>query len=289
MTEPATVDGTPLAVTVRGPREAPPVVLVHGLGMYSRGWDDVAARLAREHRVIAYDLRGHGRSGDAGSAGYTLEAHGRDLLAVLEGCLDPGTRALVVGHSLGGGVLLAAARLAGTGRYAGAVFVGSGGSRVTAPGLPARRLPPRLAGALQSAWFAALRVGTAAGRRLRPVGWVSDRLVRRFGFAPGEPEELVERVRDDLLTTRSPALSATTLASLSHDGTGLARHLDVPALVLHGTRDPEVLEEDLRALLTALPDAELVSYPGAGHFLPLTHGPQVAADVARWAALVRPG
>lgn len=57
--------------------------------------------------------------------------------------------------------------------------------------------------------------------------------------------------------------------------------LDVPTLVLHGDADPEVPAEGAQALMSALPDAELVMLPGAGHVLPLTHGTFVADQVAR--------
>ncbi len=284
MSDVTSFDGTRLALETAGPEGAPTVVLVHGLGLSTESWGDVPVRLAGAHRVVAYDLRGHAQSGDARSGDYSLEAHARDLDAVLTACVPDGGRAVAVGHSLGGGIVLATARLAGTGRMAGVVFAGSGGSGVTAPGLPARSLPPALATALQRGWFGVLRTGALVGRRVRGVQALSDVLVRRAAFAPGEPAELVARVRDSFLTTRPRALAGTTLASLSHDGTRLASHLDVPTLLVHGNADPEVPEDEVRELLSELPDAELVTLPGAGHMLPLTHGPEVAAQVTRWVA-----
>ncbi len=53
---------------------------------------------------------------------------------------------------------------------------------------------------------------------------------------------------------------------------------------MHGNADPEVPEDEVGELLSELPDAELVTLPGAGHMLPLTHGPEVAAQVTRWVA-----
>ena len=167
MSEVTSFDGTRLAVTLLGPAGAPTVVLVHGLGLSTESWGEVPDRLAGSHRVLAYDLRGHAQSGDARSGDHSLEAHARDLAAVLGSCLDDGGKAVVVGHSLGGGIVLAAARLVGTGRMAGVVFAGSGGSGITAPGLPARDLPPRLASGLQRGWFGLLRTTALVGRRLR--------------------------------------------------------------------------------------------------------------------------
>jgi pimeloyl-ACP methyl ester carboxylesterase len=284
MTDLISFDGTRLALTIHGPAAAPTVVLVHGLGLSAESWGEVPRLLAHSHRVVAYDLRGHAQSGDARSGDYSLEAHAHDLTAVLATSLDGREKAVVVGHSLGGGIVLAAAELGGIRRIAAVVFAGSGGSGITAPGLPARRLPHPLAAGLQRGWFALLRAAALLGRRLRAAESLSDRLVRRYAFAPGEPSELVAQVRDSFLSSRPRALAATSFASLSHDGVELAPALDVPALVLHGDADPEVPAEEAQALMTALPDAELIRLPGAGHMLPLTHGPFVAEQVARWVA-----
>lgn len=275
-------DGTRLALEVAGPEDAPVVVLVHGLGLSTESWGEVPRLLADRHRVLGYDLRGHAQSGDARSGGYGLEAHARDLLAVLATCLPEHGRAVVAGHSLGGGIILAAARLAGTSRMAGVVFAGSGGSGITVPGLPAHRLPPRARAAVQKSWFRVLRTTALVGRRLRTVEHVSDRLVRGAAFTDDAPQDAVARVRDSFLSTRPLALAGTTLASVSHDGTELATALDVPTLVLHGEHDPEVPPDELRELMAALPDGEVVELPGAGHMLPLLHPDVVAGQIARW-------
>ena len=173
------------------------------------------------------------------------------------------------------------ARLAGTDRMAGVVFAGSGGSGVTSPGLPTRSLPPALATALHRGWFGVLRTGALVGRRVRGVQALSDALVRRAAFAPGEPAELAARVRDGSLATRPRALAGTTLASLGHDGTHIASHLDVPTLVVHGEDDPLVQVEGGRATAAAVPGAELLLIPGMGHNLPRELWPQIVDAVAR--------
>lgn len=283
MADVTSFDGTRLALYAWGAPDAPLLLLVHGLGLSTESWGDVPELLADRCRVVSYDLRGHAQSGDARSGGYTLDAHARDLSAVLDAVVPDGGRAVVVAHSLGGGILLA--HVHGTGgddRIGGAVFAGSGGSGVTVPGFPARGVPRWLRGHLRSAWFRLLRVTARFGRRIRPMHWLSDRMVRQAAFAPDEPDELVQRVRASFLTTRPLALGGTTLASVTHDGVDLAPSLRVPALIVHGSRDPEVPGDEAEELLDALPDGELFTVPGAGHMLPLTHPDVVVAQVVRW-------
>lgn len=281
-------DGTRLALTSWGPPDAPPLVLVHGLGLSAESWGEVPERLSDRCRVVAFDLRGHAQSGDARTGDYTLGAHARDLAAVLGEVVPPGGRAVLAVHSLGGGILLEHLAAGADDRVAGAVFVGSGGSGVTAPGLPARRLPRWAQRALRAGWWALLRSTARFGRRIKPLRPVSDRLVRRAAFAPGEPRELVERVRESFLGSRPLALAGTTLASLSHDGVRLAPALTVPTLILHGSADPEVPGDEVSELLSALADAELVTVPGAGHMLPLTHPDVVVRQLRRWMDRIAP-
>ncbi|MFI6857740.1 alpha/beta fold hydrolase [Streptomyces sp. NPDC050416] len=100
-TEPRTVraNGITQAYRVWGPRDAPPVVLLHARGADGADWAEIAPALSTgPRRVYAPDLRGHGRSDWPG--GYAYEAMRDDALAFL-GALGI-TRADVVGHSLGG-------------------------------------------------------------------------------------------------------------------------------------------------------------------------------------------
>ncbi|MCZ2857298.1 alpha/beta fold hydrolase [Blastococcus sp. VKM Ac-2987] len=282
MTDVTSFDGTRLALYSWGPQDAPLLVLVHGLGLSTDSWGEVPARLADRYRVVGYDLRGHAQSGDARSGDYSLAAHARDLSAVLDTVVPDGGSAVVVAHSLGGGILLAHVEGSADDRVAGAVFVGSGGAGVTVPGLPSADLPPWAQARLRSLWFAILRTGARVGRRIRPVRTVSDRAIRHFAFARGEPRELVERMRDNFLATRPLALAGTSLAALSHDPVTLAPSLRVPVLVVHGSSDPEVPGEEIERLLSVLPDGEVFTVPEAGHMLPLTDPAVVAAQVARW-------
>lgn len=101
------VSGTELQAIERGPRNASPIVLVHCFTCAIDWWDGMIPLLARDHRVLALDLLGHGGS-EKPRSGYEI-SNQADLLAQALGQL--GVRdATVVGHSLGGTVSTALAQ-----------------------------------------------------------------------------------------------------------------------------------------------------------------------------------
>ena len=84
-------DGTLLHTQITGPDDAPTIVLAHGITCSQRAWHYQVEALAREHRVITFDQRGHGRSGRPRAAdGYSVTALGHDLQAVLTECAGTG-------------------------------------------------------------------------------------------------------------------------------------------------------------------------------------------------------
>src|SRR5439155_14096476 len=91
-------------------RGRPALVLVHCWTCDRTFWQDQVARLARNHQVVTLDLAGHGRSGRT-RKDYTMEAFGQDVKAVADALkLD---RMVLVGHSMGGAVILEAAKRLG--------------------------------------------------------------------------------------------------------------------------------------------------------------------------------
>ena len=95
-------DGTRLHTQVFGPEDGYPLVLAHGITCAIRVWAYQIAELATDYRVIAFDARGHGRSGLPKRGGYSLAQLASDVDAVLEATLAPGERAVIAGHSMGG-------------------------------------------------------------------------------------------------------------------------------------------------------------------------------------------
>ncbi|HOW43170.1 MAG TPA: alpha/beta hydrolase [Candidatus Omnitrophota bacterium] len=101
-------DNVPIAYAVYGPATDPAVVFVHGWSCDSRYWHNQIPYFSKKYRVITVDLAGHGNSG-FGRQVYTTEAFGRDVAAVLQQ-LDV-KQAVLVGHSMGGEVILYAAKI----------------------------------------------------------------------------------------------------------------------------------------------------------------------------------
>jgi pimeloyl-ACP methyl ester carboxylesterase/aryl carrier-like protein len=116
------VRGLPLCVCEWGPEDGPAVLCVHGILEQGAAWQEVAGPLAAQgFRVVAPDLRGHGRSGHISRGeSYNL----LDLVAVLDAVSEgfTGRPVTLAGHSLGG-ILAALLTAARPERFAGLVLI----------------------------------------------------------------------------------------------------------------------------------------------------------------------
>lgn len=153
----------------------PPVLLIHGFGATLETWSPVAGRLARSHRLLLVDLKGHGASPAPRDARYSPLDHAEAVRATVDRA-DPGPLS-VVGHSLGGAVALllalAAARDGGP-AVERLVLISSAAYR--------QRLPPYIA-------FARLPLLPRLFFRLVPGRWIARGALRR---AVHDPETVRE-------------------------------------------------------------------------------------------------
>jgi pimeloyl-ACP methyl ester carboxylesterase len=131
------VNGCKVAYRTWGERDNPGLVLVHGGAAHSHWWDFVAPLLSEQYFVAALDLSGHGESGWRSE--YPREAWAVELIAVSDACGFPGPP-IVIGHSMGGLVTIAAASLYGE-KLAGAIIVDAPVRRPD-PETEERRRPP---------------------------------------------------------------------------------------------------------------------------------------------------
>ncbi|MGB8942425.1 MAG: alpha/beta hydrolase [Streptomyces sp.] len=258
-------DGARLHAEVHGPEGAPAVVLAHGWTCSTAFWAAQIRELAVDHRVIAYDQRGHGRSvAPDGVEGYSTTALADDLEAVLAATLEPGEQAVVAGHSMGGMTIMAASTRPGFREHAAAVLLCSTGSarlvaESTVVPLRAGRLRTRLT-----------RSVLGAKAPLGPVTPMARKVLKYATMGAGSPPERVEVCAR--IVHGCPRVVryrwSHVLDELELDAGVL--ELNVPTAVVAGTSDrmtPVVLA---RRLAGMLPDSlGLTELPGIGHMTPV--------------------
>jgi pimeloyl-ACP methyl ester carboxylesterase len=257
------VDGLRLHLRDEGPREAPVLLLLHGLGASLHTWDPWARALRGEYRVVRFDWPSHGLTGPDPSGDY------RDArsLRLLEALLDTLgiARATVVGHSMGGRLAwqFAAARPE---RVARLVLIAPDG--FASPGFeydqPAE--VPAVLGLMR--WVLpepALRANLtpAYGDPSR----LSDSVAQRYHDlmrGPGNRAALLERMRQVMLTDPSARLQRIT----------------APTLLLWGEQDAMIPVSNSADYLRLVPGATVVRLPGLGH-VPFEEAPLEALEPLR--------
>lgn len=267
-------DGARLHVEVHGPEGAtvPTVVLAHGWTCSTAFWAAQIRDLAVDHRVIAYDQRGHGRS--PAGAGYGTEALADDLEAVLAATLRPGEKAVLVGHSMGGMTLMAAAARPRFREHAvAALLCSTGSSRLVAE---ARVLP-----------FPPGRLRTGATQRilgsrapLGPVTPVARRILKYAtmgaGSSPGMVEACARIVHACPRAVRHAWSKVLDALDLDHG----VRELSVPTAVVAGSADRLTPLVHARALVAMLPNCVgLTELAGLGHMTPMEAPDVVTARI----------
>lgn len=271
----ASADGTPLYVEEHGPKDAPAVVLAHGWCCSTAFWAPVVRQLAPDHRVIAYDQRGHGRSPEGSHGSYHTATLADDLGAVLDAVLAPGEKAVVGGHSMGGMTLMAAAGRPYLRERAAAVMLCSTGS---AQLVPESRVVPLRAGALRSAVQRALLVSRLP---MGPVTPLSKKVLGPAILGRGAtPAQIEASARIVFATPRKArGVWGRVLATLDLDA-DVAR-MPVPAAVVHGSADRLTPVRLARKIEGLLPEsAGFTELAGLGHMTPI-EAPYAVAEVLR--------
>lgn len=258
--------GEELVVDLFGPEEAPVVVLVHGWTCTAKFWTRQIEALGKDHRVIAYDKRGHGRSAREARCDYSIEALADDLEAVIDGLVPAERRFVLCGHSLGAMTIVAwAARHAASAkRCAAAALINTGIGELVAEA----KVAPMGA---RVAWVqAALGAGflTAPGRI--PGGPLGRRAVKHValgqGASAGEVEFCMEMIRGCAAGARAGC--GETLPGL--DLWWSLEALGAPTAVVVGERDRLTPPGHGREIAKRLPcGLGVVELPGAGHMGPV--------------------
>ncbi|MFK4362417.1 alpha/beta hydrolase (plasmid) [Rhodococcus erythropolis] len=260
-----------ITVTCRswGERGAPGVVLVHGGAAHARWWDHIAPMLATTHRVVALDLSGHGDSDRRET--YSLEAWAGEVMAVTRDSFD--APPVVIGHSMGGMVTLAAATWHGT-DLAGAIIIDTPIHEATPEEAAARdkvAFGPQKVFATREEVVARFRVipeqdtepyifDHIAEHSVRQVdgGWAWKFDPAIFAHEPLRPGELSRlQCRVALLRPERGLVDAAMGEMIVERLGGRARVIDIPAAEHHVMLDqPIALVTGLRVLLTRDVSAE---------------------------------
>lgn len=238
-----------------------PVLLIRPLGGTMALWGRFREQLEQQFRVIAFDLPGTGRSGQA-RRWVSTRSLSRDALRVLDE-LDVGL-AHVFGLSLGGMIATWLGILAPT-RVA----------RLCIASTPARGLDLGGAGLRRE-----LRLAACLARREVEVCLVHRVLSREFRAQQPEAVRKIEAI-----VRRDPASRVELLrlaaAGVSHDARAELRRIRATTLVLAGAHDGLVQPEHPRALARAIRDSRFELVPNSGHDLTLEQPQDTATRVAR--------
>lgn len=228
----------------------PACVLIHGWCGDHSSMEPLAADLGSRHRVLNMDLRGHGESA-ALTGAYSMDGMAADAVAVADLARGP---AVLVGHSMGGRVALAAAAM--------------------------RPASVRALVILDSALVE--ERGYVGRRRAELDGpdWSSQLRRRLELLVPyGAPTEgAVER----MLRTPLDAVRGTLDASDGFDAAKALRALQPPLLYI-GASHPR---HDPATVWSLSPDASYGQVVGAGHFVQFDARAQVSAMIDRFLQLV---
>lgn len=212
-------DGVRIHYEVRG-SGATTLVFVHGWLGSGLWWDDACRDLGRDHRTVALDLAGHGRSSEREH--YTVHAYADDIVAVTEASDAKGV--VLVGHSMSGAHVLAAAGRVRDLR--GVVLVD------TLKNLDARQPPERI-----EAMLALYRSDfeTAVKQVIPP-----------FLYSPSTPPAVIDRLATEFLRVSGVGAAARLELYLQHDARENARRIAVPVRAIDGDMHAAALETSRR-------------------------------------------
>lgn len=246
--------------------EGLPLVFVHGWPQHSWCWRRLGARLADRYRVIAPDLRGFGDSPIVDS-GFDKKTLAGDVAALIDTL--GASPCVLVGHDWGAPIAYrlaldfpdaVRALIILNGRMP---LVASHTSLIYEPRLSAERwyfhfnrlpgLPETMIGAAMRPFFEFMLTHWSAGEQVfddRDLDELVRVNARPGGLAAG-------------LGLYRTALEADVEDWREHEGA----RIDVPNLVLWGTRDPVLTVDYLEGLDRVTPDLELHRHDAAGHFI----------------------
>ncbi|MFF4158253.1 alpha/beta fold hydrolase [Streptomyces sp. NPDC001678] len=278
-----------------GRRPEPPLTVVfsHGYCLSQDSWHFQRAALrAAGVRAVFWDQRSHGRSArgkgqrEAGEP-VSIDLLGRDLKAVVDAAAPEGPLVLV-GHSMGGMTTMALAAQYPeliAGRVVAAAFVGTSSGRMgeVTYGLPPMGMNVLRRTVLPGAFRLMLTQTDLVEKGRRAAAELIGGIIKRYSFGARDVDPAVARFAERLIeATPVDVVAEFYPAFAEHEkAAALAAFEGRPVLVLAGEKDMVTPSDHSRAIGEALPEAELVIVPGAGHLVMLEVPDLVSGHLAR--------
>lgn len=231
-----------------GSRHHTPLVFLHGIGGSARAWRDQLGFFGDRYHAIAWDMPGYGGSLPLAQATIaTLAAALTRFLIALEA-----RRPVLVGHSIGGMIV----------QQFLVDHPGIAGGAVLAETSPAFGKPD---GDWQKAFVAARLDPLDRGATMRDLaaGMVDDLV----GEAP-DPRGL-DAARASMAAVPDVTYRAMVHALVGFDQRAALKRIDVPTLVLSGSRDTNAPAPMMAKMASYIPGARYVEIAGAGHLVNL--------------------
>lgn len=258
-------DRTRLTYYVIGPDEAPVLVLSNGLGGTVWAWRRVIDYFSDRYRIITWDYRGIFKSDPPEDpSSLTVPAQCRDLLALLD--REGVEKAVFLGWSMGVQFNFELYRNHGD-RFLGMVALNGTAGRPFDSAFFTRRarcLLPPLLGLLKSSH----RAVSLALRHMPPVALLRP-VMRGLGlFGPTMDMEIVETMVKEFATLDVPVFMETLRLLAEHDAWDVPELVEVPTLIVCGTRDLFTPPSVARRMARKIAGAELMIVPGATHYIP---------------------
>jgi pimeloyl-ACP methyl ester carboxylesterase len=242
------VRGVELNVFDEGAGE--PLLFVHGFPLDHTMWSGQLAAFAAKRRVIAPDLRGFGASQAQGEI-VTMEDFADDLAALLD-ALQIQEPVAFCGLSMGGYVAFQVVR-----KYAARLR-----SLVLCDTRAAADSPDAAANRLKVAEQVLAEGAEVVASAMTP---------KLFGKrTAAEQPETVAATRHVMAATKPAAIAAAQRGMAARpDVTSLLGAIYIPTLVVVGAEDAIAPVEEMRGIAAAIPAAEFIIVPDAGHMAPL--------------------
>ncbi len=236
----------------------PVVLLAHGMWCDAGMFAELAAELARDHRVLVPDLRGHGRS-DVPGAPWTIADLADDLFAILQQLSIP--KFMLAGFSMGG--------------MAAADFALRYGARLT--GLALIGTSAAAEEFVRAAEIKALAKLIELAGPPKFLAHEASRSTFSAQFRKSRPAE-VTRWESVVRAMRGPAL-VQALRAVGGRPSLLEQlgEVETQTLIISGAEDKVLRPRWSLAMHRRLPHSRLVSYQGVGHAVPTERPLEVAA------------